>query len=165
MRGAGASVSNASACRMKMSSHWGHVDMASAYSRSYGGTPMRPAVRRDSCCARRSSSCSIAISGVGQMSCCTSRAKRRTRESNGATFLDPRHRYRRRRPSSVDDVRTIEGQLLGTVEQRVDRLDALREAVILVRHLVLPGAESTAAQDVALSQLRLNDRQAAIAFQ
>src|SRR5215471_7377363 len=146
MRGAGTSLSKASDCWTKMSFHCGHVDMASTYSNRYGGTAICPGVLRGSCTARHSSCRTTASSGVGQMSCWTSRARRLKCVSNGDKGLGANHRTR---SPCVDFVGPAHRRLFRPIEPRVDGFDALGEAVILVRHFVFPGAKSSATVHVA----------------
>src|SRR5882672_10797861 len=68
-------------------------------------------------------------------------------------MLDARDREWRSRSSGVDDVRPVKGEFLGTVEDGVNRLDALREAMVLVGDLVLPRPKSSAAVDVQSFEL------------
>src|ERR1051325_12178440 len=68
-------------------------------------------------------------------------------------------------PGGVHFVRSAQGDLLRAVEPRIDRFHALGEAVVLVRHFVLPRAEPAAAVDIARGQLRLNAAEAAVTMQ
>src|SRR5262245_50461083 len=144
---------------MKMSSHCGHVDIASTYSNRYGGTAICPPRLRGSCTARHSSCCSTARSGVGQMSCRTSRARRRKCVSN---VLGP---HCLAWAARVHCVGPLQRDFLGAVERCVYRLDALREAVILVRHLVFPRAESAAAVYVSRPKHILNSVETAVSIE
>jgi len=59
----------------------------------------------------------------------------------------------------------VERHLAGTQEPVLDGLDALREAVVLIRDLVLPGAEAPAAPDVVGFEGRQHDAQRAVAVE
>src|SRR5439155_24467792 len=72
---------------------------------------------------------------------------------------------RRLRPARVDFIRAAQCDFFGPIEPRIDRLDALREAVVLVRDLVLPCAESSAAEHAARLERRLDAAKPSIAMQ
>src|SRR5262249_651205 len=84
-------------------------------------------------------------------------------------FALRRHFSRRKLPwrgaLGVDELRTVDGVFLAVAEQPIDALDPLREAVILVRHLVLPRAEPASAADVARLENRLDRREPAVAME
>src|SRR5215510_11834498 len=90
------------------------------------------------------------------MSWRTSRARRRKCVSNG---LRPHHRTG---PARVDFLGPLQRDFLGAVQPRVYRLDTLREAVVLVGHLVLPGTEPPAAVDVPCPKHVLNSVEATV---
>ena len=71
-----------------------------------------------------------------------------TRTRHSAARSSRRRRARRRSPR-VDDLRLAQRRLRRARQQMIDALDALREAVILIRHFVLPRAEAAAAVDAA----------------
>src|SRR5215813_1931865 len=77
---------------------------------------------------------------------------------------DERRRRRRRTPG-IHDVGILQRLFLAAIEQRVDHFHALREAVILIRYLVFPGAKSAAAEDVARLEGGLNAGQSAVAIE
>src|SRR5262245_4698759 len=89
------------------------------------------------------------------------RGAHRVRDAGNARamVLRPHHRTW---PARVDVIGPLHGDFLGAVQPRVYRLDTLREAVILVRHLILPCAEPATAVHVPRSKHVLNSIEAAV---
>lgn len=59
----------------------------------------------------------------------------------------------------------MERQFFPIVDDALDRLDPLHEAVILIAHFVFPGSEASARIDVALFQGRQHTRQSPVAIE
>src|SRR5206468_12088367 len=138
MRGLSEVLLNLNAPSTNMSCHCGHSVSRSAYARLYPSSTISPGVWRGTVSAIWQAWCHAASSRGGNSHCLSAAPARRARRSNGCrTSACRRDAWPR-----VHRVRRVEGPLERSIEPAVHDLRALREAVILIRHLVLPRAEA-----------------------